>query len=200
MADESCKKDIILEAARKRFAHYGFAKVTMDEIAQDVGMGKASLYYYFPTKERVFQDVIAAEQDEFVKEIEHMIAMDIPASVKLYKYVERRLDNYKKLINLGTLSVHSFMDHKSVFKQLFKDFEKKELSLIQTIIDEGVKKGEFSKDLNKNTAEVLIHVLQGLRFRSISIITTSRMANENFENTGNEMLTAIELIINGMKC
>ena len=44
----------IIEAARKRFAHYGFSKVTMEEIAADAEMGKASLYYYFPTKEELF--------------------------------------------------------------------------------------------------------------------------------------------------
>ncbi len=45
---------LILESAQRQFAHYGFSKVTMDEIAQEVGMGKASLYYYFPDKGKPF--------------------------------------------------------------------------------------------------------------------------------------------------
>lgn len=51
---EDSKVVIILEAARKRFAHFGISKTTMNEIAADIGMSKASLYYYFPDKEKLF--------------------------------------------------------------------------------------------------------------------------------------------------
>ena len=70
LKDKECA---ILKAARQRFAHYGYSKVTMDEIAADVEMGKASLYYYFPTKENLFQEVIVQEQDEFAEEIEKIL-------------------------------------------------------------------------------------------------------------------------------
>lgn len=60
------EKEIIL-AARKRFAYYGFSKVTMDEIAADIGMAKASLYYYFPTKVDLFIAVVTEEQDQFIE-------------------------------------------------------------------------------------------------------------------------------------
>jgi TetR/AcrR family transcriptional regulator len=56
MAEKSREKSII-EAAKERFAHFGFSKVTMEEIASDVDLGKASLYYYFPTKEDLFKAV-----------------------------------------------------------------------------------------------------------------------------------------------
>jgi AcrR family transcriptional regulator len=45
---EDSKVTSIIEAARKRFSHYGLTKTTMNEIAADIGMSKASLYYYFP--------------------------------------------------------------------------------------------------------------------------------------------------------
>ena len=58
MDKNSPKEKTIVEAARNRFAHYGFSKVTMEEIATDVGMGKASLYYYFPKKEDLFKKLV----------------------------------------------------------------------------------------------------------------------------------------------
>ena len=64
------KQQIIIDAARDRFAHFGFSKVTMDEIASDVELGKASLYYYFPTKEELFKAVITLEQDELKNDID----------------------------------------------------------------------------------------------------------------------------------
>ncbi|HEY4784669.1 MAG TPA: helix-turn-helix domain-containing protein, partial [Bacteroidales bacterium] len=49
------KLEVILKAAQKRFGLYGLEKTTMKEIASDMGMSKAALYYYFPDKEGLFK-------------------------------------------------------------------------------------------------------------------------------------------------
>ena len=83
MSKNSPKEKEIIEAARNRFAHYGFSKVTMEEVALDVGMGKASLYYYFPNKEDLFKSVIQKEQDLFVEEIKNLIRQNLTATKKI---------------------------------------------------------------------------------------------------------------------
>jgi AcrR family transcriptional regulator len=47
----------ILEAARERFMRYGFSKVTMEEIASDLGISKKTLYKHYSNKEQVLQGV-----------------------------------------------------------------------------------------------------------------------------------------------
>ena len=143
------KEKAILNAAQKRFAHYGFSKVTMDEIAGDIEMGKASLYYYFPTKEDLFKAVIIEEQNEFIKEIEQMQKTAISAGEKLHEYVSLRLKYFQSFINLGTAGVHSFHEIKSTFKQLFIDFEEKELTLLMQIVHEGISNNEFCSECFK---------------------------------------------------
>jgi AcrR family transcriptional regulator len=60
------KKTLIIEAAQKRFSHFGVGKTTMNEIADDLSISKASLYYYFPDKlnlyAAVLQKIIEAEE------------------------------------------------------------------------------------------------------------------------------------------
>ena len=192
------KEKNIIEAARKRFAHYGFSKVTMDEIAADVDMGKASLYYYFPTKESIFKLVIRQEQEELAGEIESIIEKKITCSKKLVEYVEVRLKHFQKLVNLGTLSAHSFNDSKSVYKKLFMEFETKELTFLESIINEGVESGEFKNDLDKNTASVLLHILQGLRFRILKQHRDIELDENVIKGLQNEMNSAIKIIINGI--
>ena len=51
---EDSKVSVIKKAARKRFRHYGLTKTTMNDIAADIGMSKASLYYYFLIKKICF--------------------------------------------------------------------------------------------------------------------------------------------------
>ena len=86
----------------------------MDEIAADVDMGKASLYYYFPAKEDLFRAVISQEQNQFIGAIEDILTKNISVSKKLVQYVEKRVDFFQDLLNLGTLNVHSYFDTKSI--------------------------------------------------------------------------------------
>jgi len=52
------RRDQILEAALRTFARQGFAETTVDEIAAQAGLGKATLYLYFPSKEILLQKLI----------------------------------------------------------------------------------------------------------------------------------------------
>jgi len=194
------KEKLIIDAARKRFAHYGFSKVTMDEIAADVNMGKASLYYYFPTKENLFRSVISEERKEFVNEIETILQKNISASEKLREYVKKRLEYFQLLLNLGTLSVYSFFEIKPVFKKSFSEFEKQELTLLEKIINEGKKTKEFSSSLNKDTAKIILHVLQGLRCRILRNLKMGSLNDKEYKELQKEMISATDIFVNGIKC
>ena len=85
------KESMILDAAQKRFAHYGIHKVTMDEIAEDCGLGKASLYYYFPTKEDLFRGVIEREHREFLHRMEDVAGKPGLAAGKLRDFAIQRV-------------------------------------------------------------------------------------------------------------
>ncbi len=199
MSDEKLKEKIIIEAARNRFAHFGFSKVTMDEIAGDVELGKASLYYYFPTKEDLFRSVMEREQTEFVDEINILVAKEIGAEEKLKKYVVKRLEFFQELVNLGTLSVHSFFESKAMFQKIFKDFEDKEVELIKKIFDEGKRTGSFRSDLDENTVRVFLHILHGLRLRVIKSLKGNRMPDESLQELKQEMMISVELILKGIE-
>ncbi|MDR3628173.1 MAG: TetR/AcrR family transcriptional regulator [Ignavibacteriaceae bacterium] len=193
------KVKAILQAARKRFAHYGFSKVTMDEIAGDVELGKASLYYYFPTKEELFKSVIFQEQTEFIKRIELLLQNSFTATEKLNEYVEQRLMFSRELSNLGTLSAHSVFDFKAVFRKLYDDFELQEVNLIKNIIDEGKNTGEFISDLPEEYPKVFLHVIHGLKLRFIRHLKEQLMEEEIYKELESEMKIVVVVLINGMK-
>ena len=48
----------ILEAACDLFTQKGYEKVSLREVAEVVGITKAALYYYFPTKEKMFEALV----------------------------------------------------------------------------------------------------------------------------------------------
>ena len=68
--DETARQ--ILDAATRRFLHYGFKKTTMSEIAEDCNMSTGNLYRYFPSKldiAETFVRVLRREISDRLREI-----------------------------------------------------------------------------------------------------------------------------------
>ncbi|MCH8012415.1 MAG: helix-turn-helix transcriptional regulator [Candidatus Marinimicrobia bacterium] len=58
LEEREIRKDRILTGALKVFQQKGLEGATMDEIARRTGLGKATLYYYSPSKETVFSAIM----------------------------------------------------------------------------------------------------------------------------------------------
>ncbi len=52
-------EQIILETARKHFVQKGFSAARMQEIADEAGINKAMLHYYFRSKDKLYQEIIS---------------------------------------------------------------------------------------------------------------------------------------------
>jgi len=86
------KRQRILEAARKRFRHYGVRKTTMQEIARDAAVAVGTLYLYFKDKDEL---LLAGTEDYVIRhrrQAEAILASDAPAADKLRRYV---LDRFR---------------------------------------------------------------------------------------------------------
>ena len=66
---ENDRKNQIIKAAVKRFSKHGLGKTTLDEIARDLRIGKATIYHYFVSKEELFYMSIEWECDQYLDEI-----------------------------------------------------------------------------------------------------------------------------------
>ena len=159
------KEELILHAAQRRFAAYSYSKVTMDEIADDIGMAKASLYYYFPTKEAIFRSVVQHEQEEFLAHVKEVLAHGGSASRKLVEYVRLRTKLTERLSSLSQIHQQAWHDVRPIFQDLFKKFVQQELHYATQILHEGKKSGEFQLEEPKKIASMILYVLQGLHLR-----------------------------------
>jgi TetR/AcrR family transcriptional regulator len=193
------KEKLILDAAQIRFARFGFSKVTMDEIAQDMGLAKASLYYYYPTKESLFRAVIAREQEKFLQQTKEIITNDsTTASLKLKFYVKQRLVLGKQLLTLNALTSVLLTESKPGFRDLFAEFSRQELAAIAAIIGKGQESGEFEVAHPMETAELLLHTLQGLRLRFLQSAQTHSEDTLNNEKFEQQVSLLLETLLQGI--
>lgn len=70
---------VILDAAAKRFLHYGYGKTTMSEIAGDCNMSTGNLYRYFPSKLDIAETFARVLRTEHLATLRRAIAdPDLP--------------------------------------------------------------------------------------------------------------------------
>jgi len=70
---EDAKELKVLEAAKTMFLRYGFKRVTMGDIADQVGLSRPALYLVFPNKEAIFKGVIERFSKQNVADIKDQL-------------------------------------------------------------------------------------------------------------------------------
>lgn len=179
---EEGKLEIIINAAQKRFAHYGLCKTTMNEIATDVGMGKASLYYYFPDKETLFEAVIKKEQHVFIEEMNKFLNSEMEATLQLKKYVKLRSQYFRHLLNLSKLRSDFFNNGKPIYAKVFESFNNVELEMVANIIQHGITTKEFKRINKHEYAEFLVDLLLGVRMVKLKYKDINEFAEIDYED------------------
>lgn len=66
-------RERIMEAARRRFSHYGYAKTTMAELAADCRMSPGNLYRFFPGKLDIAEAIARDEERARLSALEKLI-------------------------------------------------------------------------------------------------------------------------------
>lgn len=83
------KFDQVLDGARKVFLRDGFERASVDDIAREAGVSKATIYAYFPDKQLLFLEVARCECHRQTNEAEAMVEGDVPVQVALTIAAER---------------------------------------------------------------------------------------------------------------
>ena len=118
------RKQQIIRAAVKRFARHGHGKTTLDEIARDIRIGKATIYHYFESKDDLFFASLKWETDQFIEDIKAIFNNEeLAVGARLLEYIsyKENIDTrYKLLFNLilQLIEDESFEKEKEIMKNL----------------------------------------------------------------------------------
>ncbi|WP_299852412.1 TetR/AcrR family transcriptional regulator [uncultured Roseovarius sp.] len=83
------KFDQVLEGARSIFMRDGFEGASVDDIAREAGVSKATLYSYFPDKRLLFSEVARIECNRQAEEALQVIGVGAPIEVVLHEAASR---------------------------------------------------------------------------------------------------------------
>jgi len=135
----------IREVARKHFYEKGLAGARMQEIADEVGINKAMLHYYFTSKEHLFRAVFLEALHEVLPVMVNALLEEAPFEEKLEKLVSAHIDLYLKNPFVPGFIVHEInLDPEMLFEIIFtrKGIEKGTVqAVLARVLDEEFARG-----------------------------------------------------------
>ena len=195
---EENRRTEILGAAQGCFARYGFAKTTMEDIAQAVGMKAGSLYHYYDGKETIFREVITHEADQMLHWLEQVVAKQKSVGRKILSYMSGRLEYFRKVANLLNISIQVLIEVKPLLDRIYGDVTKREIVFLSGIIQQGINEGQFRSCNPTRVADGILAVSDSLKFKSIHISSGTSAAEVDFAATDCDVNYIVKLILEGL--
>lgn len=192
------KADLIISAAQKRFGLFGAEKTSMQEIADDLQMSKASLYYYFPDKENLYKAVIEKEQAVFLERLQDDIKNDSDPAGFLKRYAKNRISYFTKLMNLGRIGPASISEFRPLIAETFNSFREREKKILMNVLEKGKKNGQFTFRNTYEMASLYLDILRGLRSGFINNRNLNAINNEEYRELLHLVTEATEIFIKGL--
>src|SRR5690606_17102002 len=125
------------------FSHYGFNKTTMSEIAVDLNITKANLYYYYPDKNTLIRDVLAYISEEiFAKQYEVMKQYNGGLVEVLCKLLEVKADFLKDYYVLHINENLEWIKGQGI-GTLLEQFHYKNIEIAQDLLAQAAERGEI---------------------------------------------------------
>lgn len=138
----------ILEGANKLFQRYGLSKTTMEDIAKDAGKGKSTLYYYFKSKEEIFNAVLDSEINDVVTETLKRLSIHDIFLDKLkafthtkFEMVQKRKSLYKAME--AGMDAEAFSQYMEAKKQIHQKYLQKEILILQQVFFNAIQRNEI---------------------------------------------------------
>jgi AcrR family transcriptional regulator len=100
---KDAKRERILAAATAVFAEHDFHRVQVSHVATRAGVGKGTVYLYFPSKDDLQQAALAASLERLAADVDQAAAAEAPADVVLREVVLRVMRFFWKRQHLLTL-------------------------------------------------------------------------------------------------
>ena len=190
MTKRAILKQKIIAVAGKIFDTYGFRKTTMDDIAEGIKKRKSSIYYYFKSKEEIFQSVVLQEARVFRRNIIKAIEQEESPRNKLKAYVITRMNIIDSLGNFNMALQDKRLMHIDFVVRLKTLYDKEEIRLFKNILIEGVNKNDFQIYDIELAATSFITAMRGME--------TTILKNKDAPDIDKQIEAIIDIIFYGI--
>jgi AcrR family transcriptional regulator len=187
-------KDDILREAQKLFQQFGLKKTTMEDIARALGKGKSTLYYYFSSKEEIFDAVVMKEMEEVFNNVKTAVQKACSAEGKLKAFTLTKIKSVQKKANLYKLVKGEMQDTIRCNKHLRVQYDIRETQLVREILSFGICNGEFMEQIQDD-----LDILPSVMVSSLRGLERDIFTENKYAKLESRMESIMTIMIRGMK-
>ena len=170
---ETTKQDTrgaILDAGERLLAHYGYSKMSMNELAEEAGVGVGTIYLHFTGKAEVALAVIERSNQSVVDQLQAESQTSEPPPIRLKSMLEKRILLRYEIIRHRS---HQLEEIRAILQQR-KDIRpgharwfEAETRIFTPVLLEGQKLGLFDFEEAVSAAETLLWSMDSLMPRNL---------------------------------
>ncbi len=192
------KRKLIIDAALKRFSHFGIAKTSMSEVADDLKLSKANLYYYFPDKFSLIEAIayqIIDESDATIDKAFDESNGTLDLLIRMLEMKKAYVEKYYMLI----LNLHEMNIHEEKWKDLAKRLFQREVGTISRIFKQGIDRNELVTFDVASTSELYVAMIRGLALFCDQAAPHALMDRDEIDRIFEKQKQAAAIVINGLR-
>jgi len=157
------RKNQIISAAEDVFTQKGFDEARMDDIAEETGLSKGTLYLYFKSKDDLIIAILDRMFQREFKQLEILQQGNLPATAALQELTNQLTKDILGMIRLIPI-VYNFLAlafrNKTVQKAL-KKYVNRYMDILIPIIQGGIDSGEFRQVDAREVAVACGAIIEG---------------------------------------
>ncbi len=155
------KYDMILDALQQLLKDKKIQNISVSEIAKTAGMGKGSIYYYFPSKEAILNSLIERSYEQPIKTAKTLARQtEIPPFTRMAMIFQACRNASATFLVQSKSSGDTSMEEHALLIQKYSRHIITELKPeLTTIIEQGISRGEIDFSYPAALAEIVLIVL-----------------------------------------
>lgn len=138
----------VLDAAAAVFADKGYHGASIQDISNQLGIRQASLYYYASSKEELLEVVCEVGAADFVEFAVLVKDSDASLEEKIASIISKHLESIRRIPNYVQVFINCRHHLPQSSRRKIGKYAREYESLIEEMLSEGIKTGEFRSDLN----------------------------------------------------
>ena len=155
-------KEKIIEVSLQQFLRHGIRKMTVKKLIEPLGISTKTVYKYFSDKEELLKHCLVKHYSELAADFDKMNSDKASPVIAIFEiwYRAIKLDFGVNHVFYRDLNYY----HPRLQDAVLSKYFKKNLSVLENLLDEGIEKGYFRKDILRE----LIPEVIGLLYSSIT--------------------------------
>jgi len=193
---KEAKRLALIDAALAVFSRVGFAAAKIDDVADEAGVSKGTVYLYFESKEKLFEGMVKSKMMPMLDHVEEVMAQSTQTATERLRahmtfFYTKILDSDRRQIMRLIMSEGPNFPHLAEFYHA--NVLSRGQSMINDILQQGVNNGEFRE---MNGHGLMQNVVAGALVAGIWKLVFDRFQPIDLDAY---LETHVDLILNGLR-